>query len=432
MLLGVDDDGCVEGISDRSIDNQIKTLVRDTNNAQILFPTYYFAPQVIEVEEGKKIIVLYVPESSQVHKYKNQFFDRSNEGDLNITQNAKSVSELYLRKQISYSENRIYPFLTMSDLDQSLFDRVRQMVRIQSSNHPWLGLSNDELLRSAGLQKRDFETGEQGYTLAAAFLFGKQDTIAAILPHYKTDCICRIINTDRYDDREDIRENLIIAYGRIFDFVRKHLPDPFYLEGEQRISLREIIFREVIANLLVHREFTHAYPAKLIISAEVVETENWNKPHLHGLISIRNMEPFPKNPTLARFFKELGWVEELGSGVRNIFKYCPIFSKGHYPVIVEEEIFRVKVPYNVIAHDLSPDLSPDLLPNALNVLKFCQVARSNKEIMEHLGLKPIHKNLERYVKPLLNKGLLQLTVPEKVNSRFQKYLTTEKGKRLLM
>lgn len=31
LLLGVDDDGCVEGISDRSIDNQIKTLVRNTN-----------------------------------------------------------------------------------------------------------------------------------------------------------------------------------------------------------------------------------------------------------------------------------------------------------------------------------------------------------------------------------------------------------------
>lgn len=116
----------------------------------------------------------------------------------------------------------------------------------------------------------------------------------------------------------------------------------------------------------------------------------------------------------------------------DVSKYCPIFSKGHYALIVEEEIFRVKVPYNITGHDLSPDLLPDLSPNALNVLKFCQVARSNKEIMEHLGLKPIHKNLERYVKPLLNKGLLQLTVPEKVNSRFQKYLTTEKGKRILM
>lgn len=116
----------------------------------------------------------------------------------------------------------------------------------------------------------------------------------------------------------------------------------------------------------------------------------------------------------------------------DVSKYCFSFSKGLYPLIVEEEIFRVKVPYNITGHDLSPDLLPDLSPNALNVLKFCQVARSNKEIMEHLGLKPIHQNLERYVKPLLNKGLLQLTVPEKVNSRFQKYLTTEKGKRILM
>ena len=64
-------------------------------------------------------------------------------------------------------------------------------------------------------------------------------------------------------------------------FVQKHLPDPFYLESDQRISLRDKIFREVIANLLVHREYTSAYPARFIIEPERVfvqkcESSDWS------------------------------------------------------------------------------------------------------------------------------------------------------------
>ena len=40
-------------------------------------------------------------------------------------------------------------------------------------------------------------------------------------------------------------------------FVRKHLPDPFYLEGIERISIRDAIFREVASNILIHHEYTN-------------------------------------------------------------------------------------------------------------------------------------------------------------------------------
>jgi len=76
------------------------------------------------------------------------------------------------------------------------------------------------------------------------------------------------------------------------------------------VSLRDKIFREVISNLLIHREFANPFPAKLIIERNRVYIEN----------------SYPKNPTIAKFFKEIGWVDELGSGVRYIFKYNKIYS----------------------------------------------------------------------------------------------------------
>lgn len=52
----------------------------------------------------------------------------------------------------------------------------------------------------------------------------------------------------------------------------------------------------------------------------ILITENANKPHGSGLIDPNNFSPYPKNPTIAKFFKEIGLVDELGSGVRNIYK----------------------------------------------------------------------------------------------------------------
>jgi ATP-dependent DNA helicase RecG len=127
-------------------------------------------------------------------------------------------------------------------------------------------------------------------------------------------------------------------------FVRKHLPDKFYQEGEQRISLRDRIFREVVGNLIIHREFANAFPAKFIIEKDKVSTENWNRPHGNGVIDPSNFSPYPKNPVIARFFKEIGRVDELGSGVRNTFKYCGIYTPGTNPDFIEEDIFRTIIP----------------------------------------------------------------------------------------
>ncbi|MCF6288921.1 MAG: AAA family ATPase, partial [Proteobacteria bacterium] len=185
---------------------------------------------------------------------------------------------------------------------------------------------------------------QYGYTLAAVWLFGTDGLIQNVLPHHKTDAILRIENTDRYDDRDDIRTNLIDSYERLMNFIAKHLPDKFYLEGDQRISLRDHLFREMIGNLLIHREFTNAFPAKLIIEKHKVYSENWNKPQAVGTIDPNDFSPFPKNPMIAKLFKEIGWVEELGSGVRNIFKFCELYNKHTKPEFIEGDTFKTIIP----------------------------------------------------------------------------------------
>ena len=166
-----------------------------------------------------------------------------------------------------------------------------------------------ELLKSAGLYLKDLQSGKEGITLAGILLFGSDELILNALPHFKTDAILRREDTDRYDDGDDIRTNLIDSYERLMQFIAKHLNDKFYLEKDQRISLRDKIFREVVSNILIHREFLNPFPAKLVIEIDRVFTENSNKPHGNGVIDPNNFLPYPKNPKIAKFFKEIGRVE---------------------------------------------------------------------------------------------------------------------------
>ena len=57
------------------------------------------------------------------------------------------------------------------------------------------------------------------------------------------------------------------------------------------------------------------------------------------------MEPNPKNPIIASFFRNIGWSDRLGSGVRNIFKYSKYYS-GKEPEFIEGDVFRLIVPLN--------------------------------------------------------------------------------------
>ena len=87
----------------------------------------------------------------------------------------------------------------------------------------------------------------------------------SVLPQHKTDAIFRIYNTDRYDDREVVITNLIESYDKLLAFGQKHLNDTFHLEGIQSVSARDHILREIISNLLAHRDFSSGYIAKLVI-----------------------------------------------------------------------------------------------------------------------------------------------------------------------
>ena len=358
IFLGIKDNGDIVGVYKDYVKDIKRNFVNLCNNNEKINPTIHLEIKEYFYEE-KIILYIYVYESSDVHKTLNKVFDRNEDGDFDITGNTSLISQLYIRKSSTYIENKIYPFATIDDLRKDLIDKARNMAVNRVANHPWAKMNDLDMLRSASLYEKNLQTGEEGINLAGLLIFGKDDVIVSALSYYKTDAILKVDNIDRYDDRDDIRTNLIESYERLISFIKKHLNEKFYIDGSLRINIRDVIARELCVNLLIHREYSNPIPARLIITKESVITENANRPRNIGYIDLNNYSPYPKNPKIANFFKEIGLAEELGSGIKTITKYNKIYSGG-IPSFKDDEIFTVNVPLMEKTIDLELEFNDEL------------------------------------------------------------------------
>lgn len=170
-------------------------------------------------------------------------------------------------------------------------------------------------------------------------------------------------------------------------------------------------------------------------------TENGNLSHGHGELKLDRFEPFSKNPPIAKVFREVSLADELGSGMRNTYKYTKMYSGG-VPEFIEGDVFKTIIPLSsaatsMVGPDGNQDTPQDNLQDTLQdtlqekviqvvyekIIEFCIEPKSKREIVEHFGLKDIREFTNRYIKPLLESGKLKMTIPDKPTSRYQKYVT---------
>ncbi len=325
IVLGVEDDGTPVGVASGRIKEYQQNIVNVLHNPQ----TFSAAPNVHFQERecnGKPLLCLFVESSPDVIRYKNETYDRVFDADARVHTTSQLVASLYNRKLRIYSEEQILPFLSIEDFNPAIINRARDLAVTRNSEHPWKRMTNEELLRYSSLWRKDFRTNESGYTLAAALLFGNDDVISSVCPTYSVDAVVRIINQDRYDDRETVQTNLLDSYERLYRFLIRYLPDPFYLENQQRVSSKQIVVRELVSNILMHQEFTSPLPAQIEITSEGITTKNASVSEFEGYLQVDDFTPIAKNPKISDVFREIGYADKLGSGVRNLQKMYSVFS----------------------------------------------------------------------------------------------------------
>ena len=98
----------------------------------------------------------------------------------------------------------------------------------------------------------------------------------------------------------------------------------------------------------------------------------------------------------------------------------PVFNVDK--ITAFEVIVRPSLSLNLVTDKEKVTKSVTRLNDTLNdIIEFCSTPRSMTEIMEHIGLKHRYNVKHRYIDPLIDSGFLVMTIPDKPNSRSQKY-----------
>ncbi|MDR1700620.1 MAG: putative DNA binding domain-containing protein, partial [Lachnoclostridium sp.] len=238
LLLGVRDDREVIGVNPKAIQAMKKNFANMLNNPQKTSPSLFFSLDEAEYE-GKHILHSYIPVSSQIQSCSGRIYDRNEDGDFDITNSTDLVAQLSVRKSSQFTEREVFPYARKEHLLlDKLMPMVRNMATVRAANHPWKTMSDMEIIKSAGLYDEDIRTGKKGFNRAAILLFGREEIIQQVAPGYVTDCLLRLKNTDRYDDRLRVEKNLIESFDEIMAFIAKHTDDPFFLIDNRNISVR--------------------------------------------------------------------------------------------------------------------------------------------------------------------------------------------------
>lgn len=410
IFLGILDDGTIEGVNGKRVQEVQRNLVNSVNNPNLFEPVLTVETEAVTMGD-KTVIRVWVPANDSVVRYKHTVYDRSFDVDRKIT-SQQQLSQMYIRKQNYYSEQRVYPHVTRQELRTDLIAKARKMATLRRPDHPWGSMSDEELLRSARLYGHNIETGESGYNLAAILLLGTPETLASAVPAYRTDALVRRNDQDRYDDRLIVQTPLIEAFEQLAAFARKNLPDRFYLEGDQSVSPRDIIVRELVANMLIHREYSSPLPGRLTIDDQGIHTQNASRSFFSGRLDPSDFSPVSKNPIIADFFLQIGLADELGSGLKNLYKYSRIYS-GADPVLTDGDVFTAFVPLSsehqsVPKHEVSAvsDSSTQDLDTVIVGLLKQGRALSTAEIAPHVSVS--ERTIRRHLAQLVAQGTIQV------------------------
>ena len=162
--------------------------------------------------------------------------------------------------------------------------------------------------------------------------------------------------------------------------------------------------------------------------------------------------PFAKNPPISKIFREIGYADELGSGMRNSYKYTKLYS-GEEPEFIEGDVFEIIIPLTTgamtkVGPEISSEISSQVDTQAqyasstqaqyasstqavtisldvkkLNdLLDYCSEPRTRAEMQEFCGIKTREYFRKKILVPMINSGKILQTVPEHPNSPNQRYI----------
>ncbi len=196
---------------------------------------------------------------------------------------------------------------------------------------------------------------------------------------------------------------------------------------------------EAIVNAVAHRDYASNASIQVMLFSDRLEV--WNPGQLPPSLSpeaLRVPHPsIPRNPLIAEPLFLTRYIEKAGTGTLDMIEQCaraglppPEFQQNGGQFI--QVLWRPKRDRMIGAqtgNQVGTKLG--LSGNQVEVLRTCVAETSMSELMDIAGRTNRTKFRNSVLKPLMQAGLIEMTIPDRPRSSNQKYRVTERGHALL-
>ncbi len=487
VIIGVEEENGIAKLP--PIGLQLQEL--DAIQKKLLELSYKLNPIYIPVFQpylinGKHVLVVFAPAGdNRPYKAPVSLSEKRSERAMFIKRGSKTVKVkdgsdderrlIELTARIPF-DDRINQTASLDDLNLRLIQNYLKEVRsslyeesiripfAQLCRHLMLAKGSDELLRptNAGLllfneQPEKFFSGAKIDLIIHKNKVGKDYTEKLF-----TGSIIQQIRDVLQYFKSTIIEELVIKSAKQAESIR------FFNYPFQAIE-------EAVVNAVYHKSYERENPVEIQIHKDKIEILSFPGPmppiNQAMLNKQRVVARDYRNRKIGGFLKELKLTEERGTGLPII--HSSMEENGSPPPVFEtdennsyflcvlsvhsltESILGqgvdlrrdedIILDFNDL-NDINPYLSlsvseigdrdKEVIRERIEgtikkVLSYCEESKSRDEIFEKIGLYKNTKNYQKYLKPLIDLGWINFTLPNKLTSRDQRYYTTELGRKLL-
>ena len=425
LIIGAHDNGQLSGL--KVTDDLLKKIAAIRSDGNIL-PLPMMSVERFEFPEGDLLVAEVLPSLLPPVRYRGRTFVR-----IGPRRDIASEAEerILLERRTSYMAT----FDAMPCLGASIKDIDTEYIKndyLPQVVDPDLLATDKRDLKEQLSAIHLYDLEHDCPTNAAIILFGKNPQ------YYMHGCYVQYVhfaginNGGEILNEKQIKGCLCRMLPQLESFVRDAVvtsrPVPIGMLREQTVfNYPELALRELLMNACMHRDYQSNMPIRLYQYDDRIEILNAG-----GLYGEARPENFPtvndyRNPIIAEAMRGLKYVNMFNRGIERV---KTMFLENGNP----EPTFKVDkiTAFEVVA---KPTLSLNLVTDKEKVTKsvtkmtekvndiiaFCSVPRSMTEIMDHIGMKHRYNVKHRYIDPLIESGFLEMTIPDKPNSRSQKY-----------
>lgn len=412
IILGVSDDGVIVGVRNANVLRaRIQDMARNCN-----------PPVQVLTEPVGDVIVVHVREhTTKPVQCKEGFYRR--QGAVTQKLSRAEIRDFFrlegiVRFDLSLCSRFKYP----EDFDYAKFDAWLSLSRISGRPRVEDVLINIEVAERA--------EGKLLFRNAGVLFFAKD--VRRFFPQAYITCLLAR-GTDKVEilDRKDFAGGVVADIEDALRFVERNTRTAYRIQGLQRENIPEYptnALREAITNAVMHRDwfltganiFVEIYADRL----EVVSPGSLPKGLLLTDLGSKSVR---RNTLVADLLHRIDFIEKAGTGILRIrseiraqgcpepeFKVNGFFSTIFGPSLATRTADEIRLTKRVDTEEV-------------NLLQAISGAMTRRELQAVLGFKHDEHFRKAHLLPALRRGWIEMTLPDKPNSRNQRYRLTPQG-----